>query len=187
MRTKKMNSSSMYSFYTPGNREIRTNSFVEKLINTRIDSLKESLSNFSGSNHKLEQVATLSGITFINDARATNPNAVWFSLSSMTKSTTWIMCINEMDVFDENLLKEIKRVVKTVVLCGVYNQEIKKFFIQMGIQVYSVMNLEEATNTAYYSSVPGQVVLFSPGNSSVASFETYRDRGEKFKKAVAQL
>jgi UDP-N-acetylmuramoylalanine--D-glutamate ligase len=177
----------MYNFYTPGNRESRTTAFAEKLINTRIDSLKESLSDFAGSDHKIEPVATLSGISFINDARAINPNAVWFSLSSMTKSTTWITCINEMAHLDENLLKEIKRVVKTVVLCGVYNREMSNFFTQMGLRVYSVMNVEEATNTAYYSSVPGQVVLFSPGNSSVASFETYRERGEKFRRAVAQL
>ena len=177
----------MYNFYTPSSRETKVTEFSKKLINTRINSLKESLSDFAGSDHKLEQIATLSGISFINDARATNPNAVWFSLSSMTKPTTWIMSINEIAQLDENLLREIKRVVKTVVLCGVYNREMSDFLTQKGLRVYSVMNIEEATNTAYYSSVPNQVVLFSPGNSAVASFETYRERGEKFRKAVAQL
>jgi UDP-N-acetylmuramoylalanine--D-glutamate ligase len=187
MRTKKVNSSSMYSFYTPGSRESRMTAFAEKLINTRIDSLKESLSDFSGSDHKLEQITTLSGITFINDARATNSNAVWFSLSSMTKPTAWIMSINDVAQVDENLLKEVRRVVKTIILCGVYNQEVSDFFTQMGFKVHLAMNIEEATKTAYYSSVPGQVVLFSPGNSSIASLETYRERGEKFRVAVAQL
>ncbi|PKP27414.1 MAG: hypothetical protein CVU02_03525 [Bacteroidetes bacterium HGW-Bacteroidetes-19] len=171
-------------FGSTGNMAATLNS---KLINIRHQNLAESLGDFENSAHKLEFVKTIDEIDFINDSRSTNSNAVWFALESMTKPTIWIMSINSIDEITSELLDLIREKVKTIVILGVYSSAIFDFFKGLHIEVFSSMNLEEATRTAFYSGKKGDVVLFSPGVISGGIFRTYRERGDKFKDAIAQL
>lgn len=158
-----------------------------RLIEARNKSIQNILSDFEGSEHKLEYVKTINGIDFVNDSRSINSNAVWYALESMTKPTTWIMNINNQEDLTEALLDSIYNKVNSIVIQGVYNSKILDFFSGLNKKVYFSMNLEDAVRTAFYSSEPGDVILFSPGISSVGIYPTYRERGNKFKDAVAQL
>lgn len=171
-------------FGSTGNMAATLNS---KLINIRHENLAESLGDFENSAHKLEFVKAVDEIDFINDSRSTNSNAVWFALESMTKPTIWIMSISNIDEITGELLDLIQEKVKTIVIQGVYNSAIFDFFKGLNINVYSSMNLEEATRSAFYSGNKGDVVLFSPGVVSGGMFRTYRERGDKFKDSVSQL
>ena len=158
-----------------------------KLIKIRSESLAESLGDFENSAHKLEFVKTIDGIDFINDSRSTNANAVWFALESMNKPTIWIMSISDLNEISEELLDLIHSKVITIVIQGVYSTAIYDFFVGLKKEVHFSMNLEEATRSAFYSGKSGDVVLFSPGVVSSGMFRTYRERGDLFKDAVAQL
>lgn len=160
---------------------------AERLISTRNANLNESLSDFEGSAHKLELVKTIEGVDFINDSRSTNVNSVWFALESMTKPITWIMNIDKLEDISEDLLEVVNQKVNRIIIQGVYNLEIFDFFTGLNKEVQFSMNLEEAVRNAYYSCKQGDVVLFSPGNTSSGMYRTYRERGDKFKDAVAQL
>lgn len=174
-------------FPTTDNRSSMAAALAGKLINARNESLNESMSDFEGSSNKLELVKTIEGIDFINDSRSTNINAVWFALESMTKPTTWIMSIDDRDNISDELVEVVKDKVKHIVILGVYNPEIFDFFVEMGKDVDFTMNMEEAVRTAYYAAAAGDVILFAPGTISFGMYRTYRERGEKFKEAVAQL
>lgn len=158
-----------------------------KLIKIRSESLAESLGDFENSAHKLESVKTIDGIEFINDSRSTNPNSVWFALESMHKPIIWIMSINNLEDISEELLELVNEKVKIIVIQGVYSTAVYDFFTALNKEVHFSMNLEEATRTAFYSGTSGDVVLFSPGVVSGGMFRTYRERGDQFKDAVAQL
>lgn len=160
---------------------------ANKMIEARSKGIQTILSDFEGSEHKLEYVKTIGGIDFINDSRSTNPNSVWFALESMTKPTTWIMSINSKDEINNSLLESIEEKVKNIVIQGVYNSNILNYFSSLKKKVFFAMNLEEAVRTAYYASDRGDVILFSPGAKSAGMYPTYRERGSKFKNAVAQL
>ena len=158
-----------------------------KLVNLRRESLANILSDFENSAHKLEYVTTLDGVDFINDSRSTNPNAVWFALESMKKPTVWIMSINELESINQSLADLINKKVKTIIILGVYSSAIVDFYKSLKKEVFLAMNLEEATRTAFYAAQDGDCVLFSPGVVSGGIYKTYRERGEQFKNAVAQL
>ncbi len=161
--------------------------FAEKLIRTRKKNLIESLSDFENSEHRLESVRRLNHIDFINDSRATNINSVWFSLESMTKPTTWISMLTEVEDYTPALIEAITKSVRNVVAFTSYNQALKDFFDGLQIQIYFCRTMEDAVTIAYYASEEGDNVLFSPGTTAIDSFVTYRDRGNDFKRKVSQL
>jgi len=165
----------------------RAATLSQNLIRLRSESLQESLSDFENSEHKLEFVKNIEGVDFINDSRATNANAVWFALENMTQPVTWITNMSSVDIITEDLQQLIREKVKIIVIQGVYNTAVEDFFKRMNKDVYMVMNLEDAVRTAFYSSSADETVLFSPGVGSTGMYRTYRERGEKFKEAVAQL
>lgn len=162
-------------------------SLSEKLINIRNRNLSESLSDFEGAKHKLQYLKSIEGVDFVNDSRSTNINSVWFALESMYKPIAWIMNIDDIDLITEDLLESINKKVSRIIIQGVYNSEILDFFTGLGKEVFFTMNLEDAVRTAYYSCKQGDVVLFSPGTTSNGIYRTYRERGDKFIEAVAQL
>jgi len=165
----------------------RAATLSQNLIRIRNESLQEALSDFENSEHKLEFVKNIEGVDFINDSRATNANAVWFAMENMTQPITWITNMNNVDLFTEDLKRLIHKKVKIIVTQGVYNTEIEDFFRKMNKDVYMVMSLEDAVRTAFYASSSDETVLFSPGVVSTGMYRTYRERGDKFKEAVAQL
>jgi UDP-N-acetylmuramoylalanine--D-glutamate ligase len=165
----------------------RAATLSQNLIRLRNESLQESLSDFENSEHKLEFVKTIESVAFINDSRATNANAVWFAMENMPEPITWITNMNSVDLITEDLKQIIQEKVKIIVIQGVYNSALEDFFKSMNKDVYVVMNLEDAVRTAFYASSSDETILFSPGVVSVGMYRTYRERGEKFKEAVAQL
>ena len=175
------------AFPITDNRSSMAAALAGKLLNARNESLNESMSDFEGSSNKLEFVKGIEGIDFINDSRSTNINAVWFALESMTKTTTWIMSIENRESFSDDLLDIIRQQVKNIVMLGVDNPELMELFSSMGINVEFSMYMEDAVRAAYYTSTAGDAVLFAPGTTSFGMYRTYRERGDKFKEAVAQL
>ncbi|MCQ2270300.1 MAG: hypothetical protein MJZ52_03615 [Bacteroidales bacterium] len=175
------------NFPTTDNRTSMAAALAGKLLHARNESLNESMSDFEGSANHLELVKTINDIDFINDSRSTNVNAVWFALESMTKPTTWIMSIDNREVITDELIDIVNEKVKHIIILGVYNPEIYDFFADLGKEVDFSMNMEDAVRTSFYASAGGDAVLFAPGTTSFGMYRTYRERGDKFKEAVAQL
>jgi len=165
----------------------RAATLSQNLIRLRSESLVETLSDFENSEHKLEFVKTIEGVDFINDSRATNANAVWFAMENLPQPIIWITNMNNVELINEDLKQIIQGKVKIVVIQGVYNTALEDFFKKMNKDVYTVMSLEDAVRTAFYAGSSDETVLFSPGVVSAGMYRTYRERGEKFKEAVAQL
>ena len=165
----------------------RAATLSQNLIRLRSESLQETLSDFENSEHKLEYVKTIEGVDFINDSRATNANAVWFAMENMPQPITWITNMNSIDLISEDLKQIIQEKVTIIIIQGVYNTTLEDFFKKMNKDVYMVMDLEDAVRTAFYASSSDETILFSPGVVSTGMYRTYRERGEKFKEAVAQL
>ncbi|MCL1850323.1 MAG: hypothetical protein FWF70_02790 [Bacteroidetes bacterium] len=165
----------------------RAATLSQNLIHLRNETLHELLSDFENTEHKLEFVKNIEGVDFINDSRATNPNAVWFAMTSMHQPIIWITNMNSMELITEDLKQVIQEKVKIIVMQGVYNTVLEDFFKKMNKDVYMVMNLEDAVRTAFYAGSTDETILFSPGTVSEGMYRTYRERGNKFKEAVAQL
>jgi UDP-N-acetylmuramoylalanine--D-glutamate ligase len=165
----------------------RAATLSQNLIRLRSESLQELLSDFENTEHKLEFVKNIEGVDFVNDSRATNANAVWFAMESMQQPIIWITNMSNTELITEDLKQLIQEKVKIVVIQGVYNTAFEDFFKRMNKDVYSVGDLEEAVRTAFYAGSSEETVLFSPGVAGTGMYRTYRERGEKFKEAVAQL
>jgi UDP-N-acetylmuramoylalanine--D-glutamate ligase len=165
----------------------RAATLSHNLIRLRNENLQELLSDFENSEHKLELVKTIDGVDFINDSRATNANAVWFAMQNMTRPVVWITNMNDVDLITEDLKQLIAEKVKIIVIQGVYNTAVEDYFVKMNKDVYSLIGLEDAVRTAFYAGSSDEAVLFSPGVVSSGAYSTYRERGERFKEAVAQL
>lgn len=185
MPTKKTNSFRLFE----QSKEVagpRVGTMSEALIKLRQKNIAESLSDFEGNSHKLETVKNFSGVVFIDDARSTTSNAVWYSLQSMNKPTVWITNIDDPELINDDIANELTSTVKCVVLQGVYNIDVYQKIAELGVSVVMQMSMEDAVNYAFYSCQKGDAILYSPGvhgNSQI----TYRERGERFKAAVAQL
>lgn len=165
-----------------------TNRLAQSLINIRKKNFDSNVESYlEGSGHKLEHVKTINGIDFINDSCSCTANAVWYALDSMNKRTTWIMTLDNIDSLTADLLDIIDEKVNTIVIQGVYNQEVIEYFAGLGKDVKFSMNLEEAVRVAFYATEPGSVILFSPGSQCNGAFKNYAERGDKFKEAIAQL
>ena len=165
----------------------RAATLSQNLINLRNENLQELLSDFENTEHKLEFVKSIEKVDFVNDSRATNANAVWFSMETMHQPVIWITNMNNTELITEDLKQVINKKVKVVVMQGVYNTAMEHFFKEMNKEVYVVMDLEDAVRTAFYAGNAEETVLFAPGVVSTGMYRTYRERGEKFKNAVAQL
>lgn len=185
MPTKKTNSFRLFEQYkeTAGP---RVGTMSDALIKLRQKNIAESLSDFEGNSHKLEMVKNFSGVVFIDDARSTNANAVWYSLQSMNRPTVWITNIDDPGLLTDDILEELPTKVKSVVLQGVYSIDVYQKIAMTGVPVVMQMSMEDAVNYAFYSCQKGDVVLYAPGVHGTGQM-TYRERGEKFKAAVAQL
>jgi len=185
MPTKKTNSFRLFE-QAKETSNPRVGTLSEQLIRLRQKNIAESLSDFEGSAHKLENIKSFAGVEFIDDARSTTSNAVWYSLQSMTKPTVWITNIDNPELISDDILSEIRQKVKEVVLQGVYNIDVYQKIAEMGIPVMMTMSMDDAVNHAFYSCQKGDVVLYAPGVHGNSQL-TYRERGERFKASVAQL
>ncbi|MBP1614539.1 MAG: murD [Bacteroidetes bacterium] len=149
--------------------------------------IRKALSDFKGVEHRLEKVARVRGIDFINDSKATNVNSCWYALQSMT--TKAILIIGGKD--KGNDYTEIEDLVKekcsALVYLGLHNEKLHDFFDPIGLPVADVQSMKDAVDAAYHMAKKGETVLLSPCCASFDLFKSYEDRGDQFKKYVCDL
>ncbi|MCF0160858.1 MAG: UDP-N-acetylmuramoyl-L-alanine--D-glutamate ligase [Bacteroidaceae bacterium] len=151
------------------------------------DIIRKSLSSFKGVEHRLEKVAELNGVTYINDSKATNVNSCWYALQSMTSPTILILGGKDKG----NDYTEIKDLVREkcvgLVYLGLHNDKLHDFFDPMGLPVQDVQSMKDAVDACAKMAKEGDVVLLSPCCASFDLFKSYEDRGEQFKSCVKAL
>jgi UDP-N-acetylmuramoylalanine--D-glutamate ligase len=160
---------------------------VAKVLQLRNESIRESMASFTNIEHRLEHVACISGIDFINDSKATNVNSTWYALESMPSDV--VLILGGVDKGnDYNMLKElVKSKVKAIVCLGKDNKRIHDAFENDVDVIVNTFSAEEAVQIAYHIAAKGDTVLLSPACASFDLFKNYEDRGNQFKKAVKEL
>ena len=156
------------------------------LVGIRSDVVKEALSDFEGVEHRLEYVATVDGVRYINDSKATNVNSTYYALGSMTTPTVLILGGKDKGNDYSEILPLVREKVKTIVAMGLHNEKIVDFFKDV-VPVVCTDNLADAIAACREAAVPGDTVLLSPCCASFDLFTSYENRGELFKDAVRNL
>lgn len=157
------------------------------LVGLRKESIKQCLSNFQNVEHRLEFVANIHGIEFINDSKATNINSVWYALESVNKKIIWIAGGFDKGNDYTKLFELVRTKVKAIVCLGIDNEKLIDAFKDKVEYISETSSAEEAVNVAYYLARKGDAVLLSPACASFDLFENYEERGRKFKDAVKAL
>ncbi len=160
---------------------------ASKLLNIRNESIRDSFADFVNVEHRLEFVAKVHGIEFINDSKATNVNSTWFALESMEKPTVWIVGGVDKGNNYEELKELVKAKVKAIICLGVENQKIIDTFSDVVETIVEAKTAVEAVGFGYQLARKNETVLLSPACASFDLFENYEDRGNQFKAAVRQL
>ena len=159
-------------------------SIASKILNISNESIRNALMTFQAVEHRLEQVAQINGVTFINDSKATNVNAAYFALESMNQPTVWIVGgVDKGNDYTE-IENLVKRKVKAIVCLGLDNQKIIDFFQDKKDAIYSTSSMEEAVKISKSLAEEGNTVLLSPCCASFDLFDNYEDRGNQFKNQV---
>jgi UDP-N-acetylmuramoylalanine--D-glutamate ligase len=158
-----------------------------KLLKLRKQTIKESLENFEGVEHRLEHVAKIKGVAYINDSKATNVNATFYALECMEKTTIWIVGGVDKGNDYSDLLPLVREKVKAIICLGLDNEKIKNMFGNVVDIIVETAGAEEAVKVSDKLAEKGEVVLLSPCCASFDLFENYEDRGRQFKRAVRGL
>lgn len=137
--------------------------------------------------HRMEFVAMVRGVEFINDSKATNVNSTWFALENMDKPTIIIMGGVERGNDYRIIEALVKEKVKTIICLGVDNRKIHQAFSHKVSPIVNTGSATEAVHAAFYFASKGDAVLLSPACASFDLFINYEHRGEKFKRAVLDL
>lgn len=160
---------------------------VAQLLNIRKQTIRESLTNFQGAEHRLEKVLKIQGVQYINDSKATNVNSVFYALDSMTTPTVWIVGgVDKGNDYDE-LMPLVREKVKAIVCLGVDNTKISNAFNNVVDIMVETTSMSEAVQIAQRLAEKGDSVLLSPACASFDLFENYEDRGKQFKQAIYNL
>lgn len=159
-------------------------SIAGKILKISNESIRNSLMTFQAVEHRLEVIADLEGVKYINDSKATNVNACYFALESMKTPTVWI--VGGVDKGNDYAEIEdlVKKKVKAIVCLGVDNEKIIEFFRDKKEFIYDTSSMEEAVKISKSIAEKGDTVLLSPCCASFDLFKNYEDRGEKFKEEV---
>jgi UDP-N-acetylmuramoylalanine--D-glutamate ligase len=158
-----------------------------RILEVRDEVLRESLSDFQNVEHRLERVATVNGVEFVNDSKATNVNSAWYALESMEKPVIWVAGGTDKGNDYSTLRDLVKGKVKAIVCLGKDNAKVHEAF---GDLVGTIVDTESAAacvRASYELADAGDVVLLSPACASFDLFENYEDRGRQFKAAVRAL
>ena len=158
-----------------------------RIVEIRKDIVRQSLEDFVNVEHRLEFVAKVNGIEFINDSKATNINSTWFALESMEKPTIWIVGgVDKGNDYNE-LLPLVDEKVKAIICLGENNDKIKEAFCDKVETLVEARSAVEAVAYAYRLARKDESVLLSPACASFDLFDSYEDRGNQFKQAVRML
>ena len=162
-------------------------SLAAQILHIKNSTIRESLQQFAGVAHRLQYVATVRGVRFINDSKATNVNSCWYALEAMKTPTVLILGGKDKG----NNYSEIDALVKekchTLVFMGLHNEKLREHFGAFGLNIIDTDNLHDAIQGAYHAAHEGDTVLLSPCCASFDLFRSYEDRGDQFMAAVRQL
>ncbi|MCU0359881.1 MAG: UDP-N-acetylmuramoyl-L-alanine--D-glutamate ligase [Bacteroidia bacterium] len=162
-------------------------SIAARIVDVRKEIIRESLQDFQNIEHRLEFVASINGVEFINDSKATNVNSTWYALESMEKPVIWI-CGGQDKGNDYNELTDlVKARVKAIVCLGKDNKKIISAFKNVVDTIIETDNAGDAVATSFKLGKKGDVVLLSPACASFDLYKNYEDRGMQFKAAVRSL
>ena len=160
---------------------------ASRILEIRKEVVRESLEDFVNVEHRLEFVAKVNGIEFINDSKATNVNATWFALESMEKPTVWIVGGVDKGNDYAELSDLVKEKVKAIICLGLDNQKLIEAFDGVVDTIVEARSAMEAVAYGYRLAKSDETVLLSPACASFDLFENYEDRGNQFKSAVRSL
>ena len=157
------------------------------IAGVRQSKLREYFTGFVGLDHRLEYVATIRGVTFINDSKATNVNSVWYALESMKKPTILILGGQDKGNDYNEIMELVKEKVKAIICIGKDNSPIHAAFDSVLETIIDTTSATEAVLAAYSLADNGDIVLLSPACASFDRFNNFEDRGIQFKEAVRNL
>ena len=158
-----------------------------KLYDIRKEAIRDSLSSFEQVEHRLEAVATIKGVEYVNDSKATNVNSTWYALESFNNPIVWIAGGVDKGNDYEALKDLVKERVKAIVCLGADNRRIHEEFGSLVPVIINTTNMEECVRMSHHLAVKGDIVLLSPACASFDLFDNYEDRGRQFKKHVKAL
>lgn len=157
------------------------------VLQIKKETIRESMMDFTGLEHRLEFVAKVHGISFINDSKATNVNSTWYAMESMTEPVIWIAGGIDKGNDYEMLVDLVKKKVKAIVCMGADNRKLQEAFSKHVDVMMNTSGMDEAVEMAYRLGASGDAVLLSPACASFDLFENYEDRGNQFKAKVRSL
>ena len=160
---------------------------VASLLKIRKQTIRESLENFQGVEHRLENVLKINKVQYINDSKATNVNATYYALESMEAPTVWIVGGVDKGNNYKELFPFVNEKVKAIICLGKDNEKLKENFNGMVDILVETEYMSEAVKIAYKIAEAGDNVLLSPACASFDLFENYEDRGRQFKASVRNL
>lgn len=158
-----------------------------QILKIRKDVIRESLTDFQGVEHRLEQVVMVHGIEFINDSKATNVNSTWYALESMNKPVVWIVGGQDKGNDYSILTNLVSKKVKAIICLGIDNSKIIQAFEPLGKTIIDTSSMKDAVQACYRLAKKDEIVLLSPACASFDIFENYEDRGRQFKQYVKAL
>jgi UDP-N-acetylmuramoylalanine--D-glutamate ligase len=163
-----------------------------KVVGIKKEVIRESLKTFQGVEHRLQYVATVRGVRWINDSKATNVNSCWYALESMTTPTVLILGGKDKGNDYSEIDELVKEKCHTLVFMGLHNEKLREHFGKFTIHnsqftIIDTNNLHDAVMAAYNAAHEGDTVLLSPCCASFDLFKSYEDRGEQFMAAVRAL
>jgi UDP-N-acetylmuramoylalanine--D-glutamate ligase len=160
---------------------------VAKLMDISDEQLRTSLSDFKGVPHRLEKVATVRGVLYINDSKATNVNSCWYALQSMRSKTVLILGGTDKGNDYSEIEELVQSKVRALIFLGKDNSKLHAFFDGKVGVIRDAGSMEEAVAIAYQLAEKGDSVLLSPCCASFDLFKNYEDRGDQFKEYVRRL
>ena len=153
----------------------------------RKETIREALKSFKGVEHRLEKVATIDGVEYINDSKATNVNSCWYALQSMKKKTILILGGKDKGNDYNEIAELVKEKCSGLIFLGADNSKLLDFFKDYGLPIADTHSIDECVNAAYRMAKSGETVLLSPCCASFDLFKSYEDRGKQFKNLVCKL
>ena len=162
-------------------------SAAAKLVSIRKQTIRDSIRSFQGAPHRLEKVLKIGHVQYINDSKATNVNATYYALDSMSSPTVWIVGGVDKGNDYRELMPLVREKVKAIICLGEDNSKIIEAFGNVVDLIVETYAMSEAIKVAYKIGERGDTVLLSPACASFDLFENYEDRGNQFKEAVKNL
>ena len=153
----------------------------------RKEYIREALHDFKGVEHRLEKVARVRGVEYINDSKATNVNSCWYALQSMKTKTILILGGKDKGNDYNEIADLVREKCSGLIYLGLHNEKLHGFFDGFGLPVADVQSMKDAVNAAYRMAKKGETVLLSPCCASFDLFKSYEDRGSQFKECVRNL